>query len=130
MGDGASAATAAAVLNAVFRATSFSETAVWMQLHIGAPGAAGTANPAANTTRVNVTSSFGTAATTGTIANTVEIDWTSVSAAETYSHYTIWTASTAGTFVASGTVTANAVAIGDNFSIPIGDAVSTFPVAS
>ena len=130
MADGFSAATANAVLNAICRATAFSESAIWVQLHIGAPGAAGTANAASNTTRVNATSAFGTAASGGSITNTVELDWTNVPTAETYSHVSLWTASSAGTFVASGSITANAVAVGDNFSIPVGDLTVSVPVAS
>ena len=39
---------------AVARAIPFSLPALWVQLHLGAPGSAGTANPAANTTRVQL----------------------------------------------------------------------------
>ena len=45
-------------LDAVCRATAYSEAGVYVQLHLGDPGSAGTANPAANTTRVQAT--FGT----------------------------------------------------------------------
>ena len=130
MADGFSAATANAVLNAICRAVAFSESAIWVKLHTGAPGAAGTTNAAGNTTRVNATSAFGTAASGGSITNTVELDWTNVSTAETYTHVSLWDASTAGNFIASGSITANAVAVGDNFSIPVGDLTVSVPVAS
>jgi hypothetical protein len=130
MADGLASAKANAILNAICRAVAYSETAVYVQLHVGAPGAAGTSNVAGETTRVNATSAFGTAASGGTITNTAELDWTNVTTAETYSHISLWTASTAGNFIASGSITANAVAVGDNFSIPIGDLTISLPVAS
>jgi hypothetical protein len=115
-----SAAEAAAVLNAHVRGTSYGGNAsVFAKLHLGDPGAAGTANAATETTRQQVT--FGSAATTGAIANTAAVEWTSVSTTETYTHYSLWTASTGGTFLGSGTITGGAVTSGNNFSIPIGD---------
>jgi hypothetical protein len=115
-----SAAEAAAVLNAHVRGTSYGgNTSVFAKLHLGDPGAAGATNAAVETTRQQVT--FGNAATTGAIANTAAVEWTSVSTTETYTHYSLWTASTGGTFLGSGTITGGAVTAGNNFSIPIGD---------
>jgi hypothetical protein len=115
-----SAAEAAAVLNAHVRGTSYGGNAsVFAKLHLGDPGAAGATNAAVETTRQQVT--FGNAATTGAIANTAAVEWTSVSTTETYTHYSLWTASTGGTFLGSGTITGGAVTAGNNFSIPIGD---------
>lgn len=120
MALGMSAAEAAAVLNAHVRGTSYAGNAsVFAKLHLGDPGAAGTTNPAVETTRQQVT--FGSAASTGAIANTVAVEWTSVSTTETYTHYSLWTASTGGTFLGSGTISGGAVTAGNNFSIPIGD---------
>lgn len=120
MALGMSAAEAAATLNAHVRGTSYAGNAsVFAKLHLGDPGAAGTTNPAVETTRQQVT--FGNAATTGAIANTVAVEWTSVSTTETYTHYSLWTASTGGTFLGSGTISGGAVTAGNNFSIPIGD---------
>jgi hypothetical protein len=129
MAEGLSVAQANAYLNSLCRGTAYTPPAgVFVKLHVAAPGAAGTANPAGNTTRVAAT--FGTAAAGGAISNTAAIDWTSVSTAEDYTHFTAWDASTAGNFLFSGTITANAVAVGDNFSIPIGDCDVTLAVAS
>jgi hypothetical protein len=115
-----SATQAAGVLNSHLRGTAFpTNAAVWAKLHLGDPGAAGTANAAVETTRKQVT--FGNAATTGAIANTAAVDWTSVSTTETYTHYSLWTDETAGTFIGSGTISGGAVTAGNNFSIPIGD---------
>lgn len=99
----------------------------WVKLHIGAPGANGTSNPATETTRHQATWS---AAAAGAAANTNLLTWSAVSASEDYTHFTVWTASTAGTFGFSGTVTANAVTAGDTFEIAIGDLDVTLTLAS
>ena len=90
----------------------------WIKLHIGDPGAAGASNAAGNTTRQQAT---WRAAVAGQSSNSAAITWTSVSTSEDYTHFSIWTASTAGTFGGSGTVTAAAVTAGNNFTIPIDD---------
>lgn len=130
MVDSISATRANSVLNAVARAAAYSESALWIQLHIGAPGAAGTSNVASNNTRQDVTSAFTTAAASGAIANTVAVEWLAVPTAETYSHFTLWTASTSGTFVGSGAVTGGTVAAGNNFLLPIAALTLTFTTAS
>jgi len=94
--------------------------AVYVKLHIGDPGAAGTANAAANTTRQQAV--FGSAAASGAISNTAAIEWTSVPNTETYTHISCWTASTAGTFLGSDDLSSSAaVTAGDTFRIPVGD---------
>lgn len=99
----------------------------WMKLHIGAPGAAGTANPAANTTRKQVSwNSSSAGATTNSAAPT----WTAVPSSETYTHASFWTASSAGTFGFSGTVTNGTVASGNDFDIPIGSLAVSVTLAS
>lgn len=109
-----------ALLNALCRNTSYANAAVWVQLHTGDPGSAGTSNVAGNTTRQQ--STFGSVASGGAISNTVAVAWTAVSTTETYSHCSLWSASTAGTFLGSASLTqSKAVNSGDNFSIPIGD---------
>lgn len=90
----------------------------WIKLHIGDPGAAGTANPATETDRVQA--SFG-AASGGTAVTDTDTEWLAVSTGEDYTHFSMWTASTAGTFLWSGTVTADAVTAGNNFLIEAGD---------
>lgn len=126
MADGIAGPAACTALDSTFPNTCFA------QLHVGAPGAAGTSNPAGETTR----SAIGTltaAAVVSNVAgksNSAAINWTSVTTAETYSHVSIWSAATSGTFLGSGAITASAVAVGDNFQIPIGDLTITQPVAS
>jgi hypothetical protein len=104
----------------VGRTTYTAQAAFYAKLHLGDPGAAGTSNPAAETTRQAVT--FGTAAATGAISNTAAIEWTNVSTTETYTHVSFWTASTAGTFLGSDDLSSSAaVTAGDTFRIPVGD---------
>jgi hypothetical protein len=118
-----------AILDALCRSVTWSEPdAVYVQLHIGDPGAAGTSNPATETTRMQGT--FGSAADAGAISNTAALTWTSVSADEDYTHISVWSAATDGTFLFSGTVTANAVTTGDTFVLPIGDVDVSLSVAS
>ena len=93
--------------------------AVWVKLHLGDPGSAGTLNPAAETTRQEATFP---ASSGGALSNDNTIEWTSVSTTETYSHISLWTASSAGTFLGSDDLSATAsVTAGDTFRIPIGD---------
>lgn len=102
------------------RATYTANAAVYAKLHLGSPGAAGTSNAAAETTRQAVT--FGDAAASGAISNTVAVTWTSVSTAETITHVSFWTASVAGTFLGADDLPASkTVAVGDNLTIAIGD---------
>jgi hypothetical protein len=108
------------ILDCLFNNTAFGAVAnVYLKLHVGATGDAGTTNAAANTTRVEVT--FG-AASGGTISNDAAINWTSVSNSEDYTHGSLWDHLTAGNCLFTEiAITANAVTAGDNFSIPIGD---------
>ncbi len=47
--------------------------------------------------------------TRSSAATTALLEWTNVSTSEDYTHFSMWTASTAGTFLWSGTIVANAV---------------------
>ncbi len=107
-------------LDAFARNVSYANAAVYVKLHLGAPGAGGTSNAAANTTRQQAT--FGTAASAGAISNTAVVEWTNVSNTETYTHISLWTASTGGTFLGDDDLSSSAaVTAGDTFRIPIGD---------
>lgn len=99
----------------------------WVKLHVGAPGSAGTANPATETTRKQAT--YGSASG-GAASNSGALTWTAVAGSEDYTHFTAWSASTAGNFGFSGLVTANAVTAGDTFTVPIGDLDVTLTLAS
>lgn len=130
MATGLASATSAALLDALFNQSNYTApTALWLQLHVGDPGAAGTANVAAETTRKDVTTSFA-AASGGTVTTNAAVTWTGVSGTEDYTHWSIWSASSAGTFYISGAITANAVTTGDTFTIPAGDLDVTLSTAA
>lgn len=120
MATGLASGIANSILDALCRNVAWTQPAAFcVKLHIGDPGAAGAGNPAAETTRKAVTMS---AASGGTITNSAAVTWTSLPAAETLTHVSFWSATTAGTFLGSDALnTSRTVAIGDTFEIPIGD---------
>lgn len=129
MAEGLAASQANKALDALCGNAAYTATAndPYIQLHTGAPGAAGTSNIATETTRKIC--SFG-AASGGVIANDVAISWTSIAGSQDATHFSAWSASSAGTFLFSGTVTANAYTAGDTLSVAIGALTATLTVAS
>lgn len=128
MAVGLAPGVANAFLDALTNASDYTApTACWIKLHVGDPGAAGTSNPATETTRKQLSTG---AASGGATSSDGALTWTSVAGSEDYTHYSAWTASTAGTFLFSGTVTANAVTAGDTFTIPTGDVDLAFGIAA
>lgn len=99
----------------------------WMKLHVGAPGSAGTSNPASETTRKQI--SFATPSG-GSVASDADATWTSVAGTEDYSQFSMLDASTAGTPAFTGAITANSVTAGDTFTIASGDWTASFTLAS
>lgn len=92
---------------------------LYVKMHTGAAGEAGTANAAGETTRVAAT--FGTAASGGSISNTVAVQWTGVSTTETWSHFSVWDASTAGNCLFVGALDASkALTSGEDAEFAIG----------
>lgn len=114
-------------LDAVGNATSFSVATPYIKLHVGNPGAAGTANPAVETTRQSASFS---AATGGILTSDADTSWTNIAGTETALFFTSWDAATAGNFLFSGTVTANAYTAGDTFTISSGSLVVNLTLAS
>lgn len=121
MAEGLGSAGANTALDALLAAHT------WVKLHTGAPGAAGTTNPATETDRVQATWS---AAAGGAASNSALLAWTAVAGTEDYTHFTAWSASVGGNFGFSGTITANPVVVGDTFTLPAGDLDVSFPLAS
>lgn len=126
---------AVGVANAVLnhwtgRAAWTAPAGLYVKLHLGDPGAAGTANPAAETTRKATT--FGANAAAGTIANTAAVSWTAYPAAETVTHFSLWDAATAGTFQGSGALAApKTMAVGETLTEAVGALVlSLTPIAA
>lgn len=135
--EGFSLATASAVLGAVYKATSYSESSgLWIQLHTDHPGPAGTDNIATETTRMEATSAWGADPVDnmdGTVTLTSDSDigpWTSVAGTETYEYYSMWSDETAGTFIDSGSVTDGSVTAGDNWTATAGTVTRTFTYAN
>jgi hypothetical protein len=86
----------------MLRAVAFTApTGVYGQLHIGDPGASGTANTSALTTRSAVTFS---AASGGAIALSNTPSFT-MTATETITHVSYWDAATSGNFLWSAALT-------------------------
>lgn len=108
------------ILDAVGNATAIGLSgALYAKLHIGDPGAAGTANAAANTTRQAISCAVAAA---GAMVSDAEVRWNSVPNAETYTHISVWDANAAGVFVSSDDLpTSKTVGVGDNFYIASGD---------
>jgi len=102
-------------------------TYTWVKLHVGDPGGAGTANPAADTTREQATWSTPAG---GTSHNTGVMNWPAEAAAEDPTHFSAWDASTAGNFGFSGTVTSAALSIGDILTVAASGLVVSIPLAA
>ena len=89
--------------------------AVYIKLHTGDPGEDCTGNAATEATRKAVTF---TAAASGAITSNGTVEWTNVSTTETYSHWSLWDASTAGNPLWYGALSSSAaVTAGDTFQI-------------
>ncbi len=129
MALGFASATAQSILNAFGNQTAYTgATNLYMKLHTAAPGTGGTA-AAAETRRMEVT--FGTASG-GSMANDQTVTWTTIVGTETATHFSLWNNATdgAGTFLASGTLTANPYTAGDTLNVAVGAATVTLSVAS
>jgi hypothetical protein len=110
------------ILDAVFNNASLAIAATYVQLHVGDPGEAGTANVAGNTTRQ--AASWATASA-GTCATDAALTWTSVSTTEIYSHISVWDAATAGNHLWNGPLDVPyPINAGDTFTIPSGTVVA------
>lgn len=113
MTRGAAAATANAWLN-VLRGTTYTGLAgLFVKLHTGDPGSAGTANASAVTTRnaLSLNAASGGSATLSSLGSY------SMTSTETISDVSLWDNATAGSFVVSGQLSASkAVNNGDTLS--------------
>lgn len=86
----------------MLRGTAFTApSATYIKLHTADPGAAGTSNPSAVTTRQAATFS---AASSGALALSNSPSF-SMTATETITHISVWDASTAGNFLWSAALT-------------------------
>jgi hypothetical protein len=114
-------------LDAVGNATNYSASNVYVKLHIGDPGSAGTANAATETTRKLVSFS---AATAGGLTSDADVSWSNIAGSQDATFFTVWDNLTAGNFLFSGTVAGNAYTAGDTFTIPSGSLTVSLTLAS
>jgi hypothetical protein len=106
------------VLDGITRTGSFpSSGTLFVKLHTGDPGSAGTSNSSANTTRGALT--FGSVASGGVATATAFPSWTSwASGSETLRFVSLWDASSGGTFLWSIQLGAEkAITNGDTFTL-------------
>lgn len=114
-------------LDALGNNDTFAVAAVYVKLHVGDPGAAGTANAATETTRKEASFS---AASSGTLTSDSALTWTNIAGSQDATHFTAWDNISTGNFLFSGTITANAYTAGDTFTIASGSLTVSLTLAS
>lgn len=103
-----------AMLNGI-RNTSFANAATYIQLHTGDPGAAGTTNVSAVTTRQSATFA---AASGGAIALSATPTAWNMTTSETIAYISVWSASSGGNFLWSAQLSVSkTVANGDTLTL-------------
>ena len=114
-------------LDALGNNDTFAVTNVYVKLHVGDPGAAATANAATETTRKEASFS---AASSGALTSDAALTWTNIVGSQDATHFSAWDNLTAGNFLFSGTITANAYTAGDTFTIASTSLTVSLTVAS
>ncbi len=114
-------------LDALGNNDTFAVAAVYVKLHVGDPGAAGTSNAATETTRKEASFS---AASSGTLTSDAALTWTNIAGSQDATHFTAWDNISTGNFLFSGTITANAYTAGDTFTIASGSLTVSLTIAS
>jgi hypothetical protein len=106
------------ILGHVFGGVSYTAPATWyIKMHTGDPGENCTSNAAGETTRKAIT--FGTVSS-GSIAATgsPNASWTSVASTETWTHFSLWDASSGGNPGVYGALSASrSVTAGDDVDL-------------
>jgi len=127
MAHGLSAYLCNSWLDALANNTSYAVAQVYIKLHTGDPGPAGTANAATETTRK--AASFGVAVA-GAINSDADISWTNIAGSQDANHFTAWDNLTAGNFLFSGAIVAGAYTAGDTYTISAGNLTVSLTLAS
>ena len=127
MATGLSSFLADKFLDAVGNATAYSATNVYVKLHVGDPGSAGTSNPATETTRK--IASFA-AASAGVLTSDAALTWTNIAGSEDATFFSVWDNLTAGNFLFSGNISGNAYTAGDTYVIESGSLTASLTIAS
>jgi hypothetical protein len=99
----------------------------YIQLHTGSPGAAGTSNIAAESTRFLVEWD---APSGGSVQILSTVTITTVAATETWTNFTAWSASSGGTVGLRGEVNVGQVISGSDVDLAPESITVTFPLAS
>jgi len=104
------------ILEHITGKTAYSMPAtVYLKLHTADAGENGTTAAATEATRK---AASWAAAASGSIATNATVEWTNVSTTETYTHWSMWDALTAGNCLWTGALSASAaVTAGDTFQI-------------
>lgn len=106
------------MLDALTGRATYTATPVYAKLHVGDPGASGTANAAAETTRKIVSWN---AASGPSIASSATLTWSAYPSGETPTHLSFWDGVTAGNYKGSAPLNAAAVMItGESLNIAAG----------
>lgn len=106
-----------AMLNWLRNVAPAAVPALWVQLHIGDPGASGTANTSVVTTRMQATMNV---ASGGSMTLSLISGSWSMTATETITHISVKDASTGGTFLFSAVLTASKnVVAGDTLTLTV-----------
>jgi hypothetical protein len=119
MAVGLSSSVATSLLN-IFRGTNWTApSAVYVQLHTGDPGAAGTANiSVGSTTRIAATWAAPSGTPLSIVLNGTLPAWTNGGTSETLTHVSLWSAATSGTFLDSAQLSSStAWASGNVFTL-------------
>ena len=127
MATGLSSFLADKFLDAVGNANAYSATNVYVKLHVGDPGSAGTSNPATETTRKIASFS---AASAGVLTTDAALTWTNIAGSEDATFFSVWDNLTAGNFLFSGTISGNAYTAGDTYVIESGSLTASLTIAS
>jgi len=114
-------------LNSACKGQLFSVPAIYVQLHVGSPGAVGMLNMAIETSRKPCTFAF---SLNGITASDVDVSWVNVAGSQTVSFFTAWDDLSDGNFLFSGGVTADGYIAGDTFTISSGQLFASLRVAS
>jgi hypothetical protein len=119
-------------LAAVERMDAWAAKYVWAKLYVGDPGATGASNAAVETTRVEITWEAADDDVAGvvTLTHSDDLEWLSVAASEDPTHIGFFSASSGGDFGGSGLITADPVAVDDDFVLPAGSVIITQPCAA
>lgn len=120
------------VLDAIGNNTALQIAQVYVKLHVGDPGADGTANAATETTRKAVSFAAAPVAVAGvvTMASDASISWTNIAGSQDATHASFWDDIAAGNYLGSGTITANAYTAGDTYTIASGGLTIALNVAT